>query len=61
LYLAREFGLVVREVPVAYTYYPEGSKIHPYRDGAGMLAELVRVKWYGVTKAYSRSSLQDKI
>lgn len=57
LYLAREFGFVVREVPVAYTYYAEGSKIHPYRDGAGMLAELVRVKWYGLTKAYSGGSL----
>jgi hypothetical protein len=57
LYLAREFGLVVREVPVAYTYYAEGSKIHPYRDGAGMLAELVKVKWYGLTKAYSGGAL----
>jgi glycosyltransferase involved in cell wall biosynthesis len=57
LYLARQFSLVVREVPVAYTYYAEGSKIHPYRDGAGMLAELVRVKWYGWTKAYSGSAL----
>ncbi len=53
LYLARNFGFTVREIPVEYIYYAEGSKIHPYRDGARMLAELLRVKWYGLTGAYS--------
>ena len=53
LYLARKFGFTVREIPVGYIYYAEGSKIHPYRDGVRMLAELLRVKWYGLTGAYS--------
>jgi glycosyltransferase involved in cell wall biosynthesis len=56
LYLARNFGFTVREIPVEYIYYAEGSKIHPYRDGARMLAELLRVKWYGLTGAYSSST-----
>jgi dolichyl-phosphate beta-glucosyltransferase len=54
LYLAAKFGMTVREVPVEYTYYAEGSKIRPYRDGAKMLAELLKVRWYGLTGAYSR-------
>jgi dolichyl-phosphate beta-glucosyltransferase len=56
LYLARSFGFSVREIPVEYIYYAEGSKIHPYRDGARMLVELLRVKWYGLTGAYFRST-----
>ena len=56
LYLARSFGFTVREIPVEYIYYAEGSKIHPYRDGARMLMELLRVKWYGLTGAYSGST-----
>jgi glycosyltransferase involved in cell wall biosynthesis len=56
LYLARNFGFTVREIPVEYIYYAEGSKIQPDRDGARMLAELFRVKWYGLTGAYSSST-----
>jgi dolichyl-phosphate beta-glucosyltransferase len=55
LYVAQAAGFVVREVPVEYTYCAEGSKIHPYRDGARMLAELFKVKWYAATGAYSGS------
>jgi dolichyl-phosphate beta-glucosyltransferase len=56
LYLAQNFGFTVREIPVEYIYYAEGSKIRPYRDGARMLVELLRVKWYGLTGAYSGGS-----
>jgi glycosyltransferase involved in cell wall biosynthesis len=55
LYLASKFGFTVREIPVEYTYYAEGSKIRPYRDGARMLAELLKVRWYAWTGAYSTS------
>jgi glycosyltransferase involved in cell wall biosynthesis len=55
LYVAQAAGFVVREVPVEYTYCAEGSKIHPYRDGARMLAELFKVRWYAATGAYSGS------
>lgn len=53
LYLARKFGFSVREVPVEYTYCAEGSKIRPYRDGARMFSELLKVRWYAQTGAYS--------
>jgi dolichyl-phosphate beta-glucosyltransferase len=53
LYLAKKFGFKVREIPVEYTYFAEGSKIRPYRDGARMLTELLKVRWYARAGAYS--------
>ena len=58
LYLAQKLKLTVSEVPVEYVYCAEGSKIHPYRDGAKMLFELFRVKWNALTGAYSFSQAQ---
>lgn len=54
LFFAKRLGFTVREVPVSYIYYAEGSKIRPYRDGARMLVELLLVRWYHVSGAYSR-------
>ncbi len=56
LFFAHKFGFQVREVPVEYTYYAEGSKIRPYRDGAHMLMELLLVRWYSLTGAYSNAA-----
>lgn len=53
LYVAHQFGFKVAEVPVEYIYCAEGSKIRPYRDGARMFTELLRVKGYGLAGAYS--------
>jgi glycosyltransferase involved in cell wall biosynthesis len=61
LYLAQKFGFTVREIPVEYTYYAEGSKIRPYRDGARMLSELLKVRWYAETGAYSTSAPPERI
>jgi len=56
LYLAHSMGFSVREIPVSYVYHAEGSKIHPYRDGLRMLAELLRLKWNAFSGAYSKRS-----
>ncbi len=61
LFFARLFGFAVREVPVEYTYYAEGSKIRPYRDGARMLMELLLVRWYFFTGAYSKKAPQPPV
>lgn len=53
LFLAQKFGFSVKEVPVEYVYYAEGSKIRPYRDGARMLGELFKVRWHEMNGAYS--------
>jgi dolichyl-phosphate beta-glucosyltransferase len=52
LYLARKFGFVVREVPVAWSHR-EGTRIHPLRDGMLMFGELLRIRWYAMKGSYS--------
>lgn len=44
LYLARKFGFVVREVPVAWSHR-EGTRINPVRDGVRMLGEMLEIRW----------------
>jgi glycosyltransferase involved in cell wall biosynthesis len=56
LFFAYKLGFQVREVPVEYIYYAEGSKIRPYRDGAKMLLELLLVRWYFLTGAYAKNA-----
>lgn len=58
LYLARTMGFSVREIPVSYVYYAEGSKIRPYRDGLRMLSELLKVKWNALSGGYSEVSAE---
>jgi dolichyl-phosphate beta-glucosyltransferase len=60
LFFAHKLGFNVREVPVEYIYYAEGSKIRPYRDGAKMLLELLLVRWYFLTGAYAKAALVNK-
>lgn len=57
LYQAKLHNFTVKEVPVEYIYYAEGSKINPYRDGARMFLELLLVRWYALTGGYSTRTL----
>jgi glycosyltransferase involved in cell wall biosynthesis len=43
LFLAKRYGLRVREVPVSWAH-DHRSKINPIRDGASMFAELLRIR-----------------
>jgi dolichyl-phosphate beta-glucosyltransferase len=52
LFLAAKFGLVVREVPVAWSHR-EGTRIHPLRDGIRMFGELLRIRWYALKGNYA--------
>jgi dolichyl-phosphate beta-glucosyltransferase len=54
LYLARKFGFVVSEVPVAWSHR-EGTRIHPLRDGIRMFGELLRIRWYALKGNYAPS------
>jgi dolichyl-phosphate beta-glucosyltransferase len=56
LYLAKNFGFVVREVPVAWSHR-EGTRIHPLRDGLRMFGELLRVRWYALKGEYTSASV----
>lgn len=44
LYLARQHGLVVREVAIDW-HYREGSKVRPLRDALVMARDVIKVRW----------------
>ncbi len=54
IFLAQRYGFKVVEIPVEYTYFAEGSKIRPYRDGLRMLLELLKVRRNGWNGTYPR-------
>lgn len=51
LFLAKRYGLRVKEVPVSWAH-DHRSKINPLRDGARMLGELIRVRINSVGGKY---------
>jgi dolichyl-phosphate beta-glucosyltransferase len=52
LYLAKNLGLCVLEVSVAWSHR-EGTRLHPLRDGIRMFGELLRVRWYALKGNYT--------
>jgi len=57
LFLARKFGLKVREVPVVWAH-DGGTRINPIADGARMFVEMLRIRWYDLGGKYNPSSLR---
>jgi dolichyl-phosphate beta-glucosyltransferase len=51
LYLARKLGFKVVEVPVEWAHN-EGTRISPLRDGSRMFAEMLKIRWNGLTGKY---------
>src|SRR2546422_11529771 len=45
LYIARKHGLRVKQVAVHYRYDDEPSTVRFAADAAGMLRELVKIRW----------------
>lgn len=56
LFLARRAGLLVKEVPVLWAH-SEGTRLHPFRDGLRMFAEVVRIRWYAMTGEYTNAAV----
>ena len=52
LYLAGRLGFKVVEVPVEWAHR-EGTRINPLRDGARMFADMLRIRWNGLTGKYN--------
>lgn len=52
LFLARRLGLRISEVPVTFVYSHEPSSLELGRDGARMLADLVRIRWRALSGRY---------
>jgi dolichyl-phosphate beta-glucosyltransferase len=51
LWLARRRGMVIREIPVTWTYR-EGSKVRPLGDSLRMFGDVVRVRLHGLRGHY---------
>jgi glycosyltransferase involved in cell wall biosynthesis len=51
LYLARKFRFNVAEVPVEWAH-SEGTRISPLRDGTRMFAEMLKIRWNGLSGKY---------
>jgi dolichyl-phosphate beta-glucosyltransferase len=56
LYLAHRAGLKVAEVPVVWAH-SEGTRLSPVKDGIRMFGEVLRIRWYSLTGAYSASAV----
>jgi dolichyl-phosphate beta-glucosyltransferase len=61
LFLARRLGFSVKEVPVVWAH-SEGTRLNPFRDGARMFGEVLRIRWNSIVGAYSTPavSIPDK-
>ncbi len=51
LFLARQLGFKVVEVPVLWGH-DSGTRIHPFVDGARMVEEMLRIRWYAISGKY---------
>jgi dolichyl-phosphate beta-glucosyltransferase len=56
LFLARNNGLKVAEVPVTWAH-SEGTRIRPLRDGSAMLAEMFKIRSYALTGKYAKTAV----
>ncbi len=57
LFLARQFGFSVVEVPVRWGHVG-GTRINPVLDGAKMFGEMVRIRWYSICGKYDVGASQ---
>lgn len=55
LFIARRKGFKVAEVPVAWAH-DDRSKINPIADGIKMFGEMMKIRWLGLSGAYSQNA-----
>lgn len=56
LFLARQFGFRVVEVPVLWAH-SAGTRLHPFKDGLMMGLEILRVRWNAWTGTYRSNAV----
>lgn len=54
LFLARKLHFTVKEVPVLWGH-SGGTRINPLVDGFRMFTEMLRVRWYSLTRKYEHA------
>ena len=55
LFLAQKMGFTITEVPVVWAH-DERTRIHPFTDGARMIADIIRIRWYDLSGRYPSDS-----
>ncbi len=56
LFLARRMGMQVAEIPVLWAH-SEGTRLHPFRDGLHMFADILHIRWNALSGAYTADSV----
>lgn len=51
LYIAKKLGYKIKEVPVEW-HYQETRRVNPIKDSWEGLADLVRIRWNSISRAY---------
>lgn len=54
LYLGRKFGLKIEEVPVLWSH-SSGTRLHPWRDGVHMIADVIRIRRNSIAGGYKEA------
>ena len=56
LFLAQKMDFTIAEVPVLWAH-DDGTRIHPFIDGAKMITDMIRIRWYDLSGKYARNAL----
>ena len=56
LFLAKNNGLKVAEVPVTWAH-SQGTRIRPLRDGTAMVTEMFKIRGYALTGKYAKTAV----
>lgn len=52
LFVAQKMGFMIAEVPVVWAH-DDATRIHPLADGAKMIADMIRIRWYDLSGRYA--------
>ena len=52
LFLAQKMGFTIAEVPVLWAH-DDRTRIHPFADGAKMITDMIRIRWYDLSRRYT--------
>ena len=55
LFLAQKMGFSIAEVPVVWAH-DDGTRIHPLADGAKMIADMLRIRWFDLSGKYTSNT-----
>lgn len=54
LFLARQLGYKIKEVPVTWIYAGH-TKVNPLQDSLLAVMDMLRIRWYGLTGVYNQT------